>query len=517
MTIAIAHSLRLPRGGTALRSLKFVLAIALIACAASARAAGFFGADQDVVRADVEYLTDAGVLRLPVSTWPLPIDELHRAVAAASEREWPASLNASLRRLEVTLDRYDTPDDDAVIAEGSVHPTPFRFNEPLPRENGELGLELGRDHGRFTFHIAAFAATQPDRRDIPVDRNIARLDGTYGSLQLGNWLFAAGYMPRSWGPSRIDSLILSTNARPVPALSLDRVFSTAPSWRWLRWIGEWRVSAFVGQEENDRDDVKRPLLGGARIVVQPFRTLELGVSRTAQFCGRGRRCNVTTLKDLVLGHTNTNTSAGITPETDPGNDLAGFDVRWHSTVAGLPYAIYAQMIGEDQQGGVPFKYLGEFGLNIAKGFANGSLLNANLEYDNTACSFTRPDPIYYCAYHHYIFNRDGYRYRGNVIGSMWQGDAEVWSLALRWVPSQHTEWRAHLRHGRLNRSNEFVDVYNIPAPTRRDLDGGDVEFLAAVSRSDDIRVGAGLDRFKDPTVHTSTTTPRLYLTWRHRL
>jgi hypothetical protein len=312
----------------------------------------------------------------------------------------------------------------------------------------------------------------------------------------------------------------------MPALAVDRLSAMAPTSRWLRWIGPWRFNMFLGSLEQDRDDVRSPLFAGARITFKPLKKLEIGLSRTAQICGKGRICNFKTFKNLFLGNTNTGTSANVTSATDPGNDEAGFDLRWLSPIGHLPYAITAQMIGEDQQGGFPFKYLGEFGFDTWKSFNNGAALLVNLEYANTACSFTSHNPNVGCAYHHYIFNKDGYRYKGNVIGSSWQGDAEVYSANLRWVQPSGTEIQLHLRHGRLNRF-DYADPYNVPAPGKRELNGIDLEYRYSSQYWGEFRAGAGIDRIRnispasaaaaDPTYGNTANTPRFYLLWRHRV
>jgi hypothetical protein len=489
-----------------------VAALLAVRCEAS----GFFDADQDAVRADIEYLVNAGVLHIPVSTWPMPIDEVHDAVATVDDAALSAGESSAVSRLKLVLDRYDTPDDDAVSAAVSVHPTRFRQNEPLPREDASIGITAGRDYGRFTVHLAASANSRGPKDSVPVDRQRFRIDGSYASMQTGNWLWSVGEMARSWGPSQHDSLILSTNARPIPSVGLDRLSSRAPQSRWLRWVGPWRLSGFLGSLEHDRDDVRDPLFVGARFTFKPLHNLEVGLTRTSQVCGRGRQCNLKTFKNWLFGNTNTGTSAGITTATDPGNDMAGADVRWTSPIGHLPYAVYAQMIGEDQQGGVPFKYLGEFGADMWKAFDSGNVLHVNLEYSNTACSFTRKDPIYGCAYRHYIFSRDGYRYKDRIIGSTWEGDSEVTTLNLRWVKRSGDEWQLHARHGQLNRGGS-ANNYDVAAPTKRNLDGVDIEYRYSSKEWGDFRTGVGIDRLKDPLAGKSADTGRWYLIWRHRI
>ncbi|MBS0614153.1 MAG: hypothetical protein JSS24_13345 [Proteobacteria bacterium] len=490
----------------------------LLSLATECRSSGFFDATQDALRADIEYLINAEVLRLPlVSTWPMPIDEIHDAVAAVDDSALEPAMRAALDRIKQVLDTYDTPDGDEVRAAVSVHPTRFRLNQPIPRDDASAGFLIGRDHGRFTSHLSLSIDSPPARAAVPVDRQLIRPDGSYVSMITGNWIWSAGMLPRSWGPSQDDSVTLSANARPMIAIGLDRMSALAPRGRLLHWIGPWRFNAFFGgKNDNQRDDVKSPLWIGLRFTFKPFRELELGLTRTAQVCGHGRQCNLHTLKNWVFGNTNTGTSADISTATDPGNDEAGFDARWSSNLHGVPFNLYAQMIGEDQQGGVPFKYMGEGGVNLAFNLRSGSLLRVNVEYANTMCSFSTSKPIPYCAYHHYIYDKDGWRYRGYTVGSSWEGDAEVTSATLAWVRPTGNTWTVRARHGQLHR-NDYFDPYNIAAPTRRGLDGADIEWRFDAGYWGAFRSGLGLDRFHDPATNKNTEIGRWYLMWSHRI
>ncbi len=49
-----------------------------------------------------------------------------------------------------------------------------------------------------------------------MDANCAP-DGSYLGVNVGNFMLSAGYIERWWGPGWDGSLILSTNARPIPA------------------------------------------------------------------------------------------------------------------------------------------------------------------------------------------------------------------------------------------------------------------------------------------------------------
>ena len=61
----------------------------------------------------------------------------------------------------------------------------------------------------------------------------------------------------------------------------------------LRWLGPWRFSTFMGQLEEDRD-YPEALLFGMRFESRPLPSLQIAASRSAQWCGEGRPCDLST-------------------------------------------------------------------------------------------------------------------------------------------------------------------------------------------------------------------------------
>ena len=116
-------------------------------------------------------------------------------------------------------------------------------------------------------------------------------------------MLSIGYLERWWGPGAEGTLLLSTNARPVPSISLERQESTPMDVPLLRWLGPWRFLTFMGQLEDDRD-YPDALLFGMRIELRPLPSLQIAASRTAQWCGDGRPCDGGTFWDLLIGNDN---------------------------------------------------------------------------------------------------------------------------------------------------------------------------------------------------------------------
>jgi hypothetical protein len=259
-------------------------------------------------------------------------------------------------------------------------------------------------------------------------------------------MISGGYLDRWWGPGWDGSLILSSNARPLPAIAIDRNEPTPFDVPVLRWLGPWRLSTFMGQFESDRD-YSHALLFGLRAEIRPHPTLQLAASRTAQWCGEGRPCGLDTFWDLLTGNDNDQPL-----DEQPGNQLGGFDLRWSWPGGRVPFAAYAQAIGEDEAGSLPSKYLGLVGAETWGDVLGGSW-RGHVEYADTACGFLDAEPDFGCAYTNVIYTT-GYRYRGRVLGHSMDADGESLGAGALYVDSGGRRWEIGGRNVKLNRAGE---------------------------------------------------------------
>jgi hypothetical protein len=246
----------------------------------------------------------------------------------------------------------------------------------------------------------------------------------------------------------------------MPAISLDRYRSLPVNLPVLRWLGPWRFSGYLGIMENDRPDVDRPAFMGMRLSFKPAPIFEFGMSRTAQFCGKGRRCDLKTFGRMLIGDDNRGLR-GLPddPEAEPGNQMAGFDVRIVSPFKALPIAIYGQEIGEDNSStGIPERYLALFGGETWFFLNSGSVLRAHVEYANTKVKWYNSEIEYDAAYSQGIFFA-GYRYRGRSVGHTSDADSETKSIGFSLTNANGDRWAVLVRNGRLDRCCG-VDPYN---------------------------------------------------------
>ena len=206
-------------------------------------------------------------------------------------------------------------------------------------------------------------------------------DGSYVNLNFGGWVLGAGAVDRNWSYSPNTSLILSTNARPMPTGYIRKNLSQSTS-RLFSWIGPWGGEFFLG-EDNDKN------LMGARLELEPVSGLKVEFLQTAQFTG-----GLGSLGTALIGNTNEGSGASI-------NKMAGFGISYERKAN----RFYMQAIGEDEAGGLPSCWMHLVGFERSMD-VGGKPLSLNLELvdtriDHTENGFCGPNTGYNNGTHPY--------------------------------------------------------------------------------------------------------------------
>lgn len=417
--------------------------------------AGWFESGDAAMRMDLQLLNDAEIIRLPVNHWPLPRAAVAHAIENARESfAINGAVIHALARVRARLTgREGTSPFAATMTIGQAGL--LRDFDSNGREDAELVIRAQgtTEHAAVSLRVSGVLDPE-DGREI-------RADGSHATLRLGNWLLSANTLDRFWGPAHDSSLILSNNARPIPTLMVERAVPMPFESPWLEWLGPWRFSFGIGKMEDDRADIDSPLFMSWRVAIMPLKDVELGFSRTAQFCGKQLACNFDTFANMLAG--NDNVGIDATAEDEPGNQMAGFDIRWASPIGSWPYAVYSQLIGEDESSYLPAKYLAQFGLETWKTFGDGALAQTWVEFADTTCSANRSQPRFGCAYNQGRFSEEGYRYRGRVIGHTTDRDAESIAAGVSYINERGALWTVAARKARLNRDPVFDPTNTVSA------------------------------------------------------
>jgi hypothetical protein len=410
------------------------------------------------LRHDIELLADAGILRGPVTTWPLSWPDIARDALSADGRGLDEATGDALLRVQ-RMSRAASARGYAGAGyrlSGAVEATPLRQFAETPREEGELALRASWLTDHLALNLQGSVVADAD------DQKTYRGDGSYLGINIGNFMISAGLMERWWGPGWDGSLILSTNARPIPSLTLERNYTDAFKTRWLSWLGPWRASIALGEAETHDVALPGVKFMAARVNFKPRPWLEFGLTRTAQMCGGGRECNWGTFTDMLAGRDN-QVDDGRTDD-QPGNQMAGYDMRMRSPWKKLPLAVYTQWIGEDEAGGLPSKFMGLAGIEGWTSTGLGSL-RVRAEYADTTCTFTREEPDFNCAYRNGIYPQ-GYSYRGRIIGHSMDNDSRMISIGVALRRPDGDLYSLTLRRNELNRDGGPHAISTAPVSLR---------------------------------------------------
>jgi hypothetical protein len=451
------------------------------------------------LRHDLELLSDAGIVHAPLTAWPVSWPEIARDLAGMPDTSLPMHIAAAVARVRRAAAEETSTGEwrfEGAVS-GSEQPMALRRFDDVPRESGTLSVAAHYLGKRFAFRgEATGVADASDGKDV-------RPDGSYVAAVMGNWILHAGYIDRWWGPGWEGSLIYGSNQRPIPSITIERNYSDPVQHPAFRWIGQFRFAVTMGQLEEERTDAPNAQLFGMRATWKPHPRLEVGLSRTAQWCGDGRPCDLSTFWDLLVGNDNDQPLA-----EQPGNQMGGFDARW--SLPWAPVAVYAQAIGEDEANFMPSKYLGLAGIEFWGGIGERSW-RVHFEAADTACSFYS-EPQHGCAYRNSNYS-DGYQYYDRVIGHAVDGDSRQLAAGAMLVNGDGSSYELAVQDARVNRwdanpvhsvSPFAAEIRSIDLHHRRALLGGD------------LRVGIGYEErdAEEQGVHDENF--RGYLQWSAR-
>ncbi len=478
-------------------------------CAATATAEVLVPPGDLRVRHDIDLLNDSRVIDVAATAWPISWGEIHTALRSADQTTLTPNQIAAYDRL-LSQSRYGLESDFLTVNVRAAVGQRLRFIrtfENTPRDERELTAQLTWVGERFTVNI------QGTLVDDSFDGDEFRPDGTYIGVALGNWMLTAGWQERWWGPGRDGSLILGTNHRPAPGITLQRNNSIPFETRWLSWMGPWTFTTFM-QHLDDSRVVDDALLFGVRGTIKPIKGLEISLSRTAQWCGEDRPCRLETFGDLLLGRDNV--GVNVDADDEPGNQLGGIDIRW-SLPKGIPVTAYMQWIGEDgrQGGGAIGSWLRQLGLEFY-GTAGGVSHRVHFEVSDTECraggfGFSEREPN--CAYVHPIYN-SGYQYNGKAIGHGMDGDGLSYSAGITLVQSAGHVWNISLRHMELNRQGSPQPNHSV-SPTASDQSDIQITYERQ-SRFGRFTLGAGYVDIDDRVNGVATSDTSLFVQWQSR-
>lgn len=416
-----------------------------------AQASPWLEAQDPYLRQSLLTLSNAGIINVPVNTYPLPWKAVMADLQQVQVHDLPEQLQFAVMHLRHYLFQARNGAQTSIMLQGhSEDLTLAGFGE---QHHEEAKVSVKRQF--IGKHWAA--RLQVNYRKAPVDgSNRTSLDGSYAAVQIKDWILSVDALPLWWGPGQDSALVMSTHARPIEKVQLSRFNNQAFATPLLNWLGPVSFTTFVGQLDPIRRDADDSLLWGSRLTARPLPSLELGLSHSSQMNGTRieRQGNdLTSIDD---------------------NHMLGMDIRYSLPSQFGNAAVYAELANDTARNwGSQSAWLA--GAEMHFGDSN-SAQTFYIEATDTLAKCSDNSVVAgNCFYEHQDYF-SGYRHHGQAIGSMYDTDSRALTLGYRWFDNQGTGWQAKLRSIEFNRDNSQPDVGGHPfyddATKRQQLDIG---------------------------------------------
>ncbi|WP_372870553.1 capsule assembly Wzi family protein [Shewanella sp.] len=438
-------------------------ALSLSLLVSQAQAAPWVDTSDIYLRADIQTLADAGVITVPVNTFPL----MWAGIGLDLGKAEPSLMHPDVASAFARVNYYyrqavDNTGNTRIKGTAATDAARFQHYGSDYREQGELKVSHEYMDNRFAFKLSATAAY-----DAQDDKDF-RLDDSWASMVLGNWVMTAGAVEQWWGPGFDTSMHRTNNARPMPSVMLSRNDAHGFETPWLSWIGPWNLTMGLSWM-NDERAVKDTLLWNFRGSLRPIQQVEIGASWTAQMCGEGQACDLSTVFKALSGSKDCSNDVGFGC-TAYGNQQAGWDIRYGDTWFDIPVGIYLQRTCEDSNGAMPWNLADcakMAGVDTRISFREQQY-KLFLEYTDTLVACGVDDNAFNCFYEHSTYT-SGMRYYRRSLGSTYDSDAETWVLGMIGQFSDSKGMSAFLRYAQLNKDGKNRGGEWVPQTAKEDL------------------------------------------------
>ncbi|MBL0710937.1 MAG: capsule assembly Wzi family protein [Colwellia sp.] len=375
------------------------------------------------LKANIQLLADTGQIITPVTTYPLMWHDIIRDLKAVDVASLTTNQQSAYYYVKHQF-KLAKRNQTRIKAQVGIENKRFTSFGDTPSDKNSIAV-----HSSMMFENIAIKIA-PSYTQNPVDGDKMRLDESYVAAFMGNWVLSLGRQNRWYGPTWDTSLSLTNNARPITALTISRKSAEAFVIPFTEFDIPWTVTSFMGKMDDERT-VKDTLLWGFRLNFKPFKNLELGITRLAQWGGEGHSQNVSTFWDVLVGRTNCGIDDLVCDENtpNPANQQAGYDLRYSFNLFDVPMSFYGQKFAEDGKEGT-LKYLTKAQPQV--GFdAHINIFNnpstVFIELSDSLADCGERDNIGNCYYEHSTYTT-GMRYNGRTIGSTYDNDAKTYVL-----------------------------------------------------------------------------------------
>jgi len=230
----------------------------------SIKASPWIGTDDVYLRSDLQILADAGLITVPVNTFPLPWRaisvQLKQTVSADLSNYVNLAYRHVMYKLNAAKNNYGNSKLEIEAAQESI-PSSFGSNNDI-----EWGITSSSEYDAPLFSIRATAnyAKYHDKDTLQYN-----FDDSYFAVTTGKTNFFIDTQSQWWSPSWLQSLSAEQRVHPSYELGLERTFINIPV------LGDAYFKTGINKLRSSDD---WEYYWRSRLALKPFKSLELSIS-----------------------------------------------------------------------------------------------------------------------------------------------------------------------------------------------------------------------------------------------
>ncbi len=441
-------------------------ALTVITASSASQASPWAEVGDGQLRSDIQLLAAAGVVNDITMHWPLPWAGLLESLSKPGVLEGqPAAVRTAAGRVLNEAQAQLATDGWHISAtvDATNNPSVVYGYDGMNREKADAQISAETMFNTTALRISAGGRWS----DKNHSHGELQLDGSYIAQAFGGMMVYAGAIPHWWGPGWISALALSNNAHPFPQIGIERLSTAQSRSPLLAWLGPWQAEFLVGWLDGPRID-KNTLYNGLHFSFNPLPGLEIGLSRTEEFCGEHHPCKPITYY--------------FNPSNDPKhvnhvNDEATIEVHYTGTAWGTAYEVYTQAMNEDTG---PFTHSGTSHLFGASVWLPVRASTARITAEYTDSIATENIFSFNKVFHGVAYNNGGYpdgmRYRGRTLGFSLDSDSRLASLQMSWINDRNWVYTLSFHHAWISTPQNTTGNVVTTAPVAINLGETRVKF-----------------------------------------
>ena len=403
------------------------------------------------LKANLQHLKNASLLDAPINTYPLMWVDINRSLNKINLSQLSPSEYDSYQQIKNAYQKAKRKELKLSANAASSAKRFTSFGDDYRNKNN-ITLSASSVSDYIAYKLSPTLTTSS------IDGDRFQLNDSYVALRLGNWNFSLGTQDRWWGPGWDSNIGLTNNARPMISAAVTRNVSLPLTIPFTdNYQIPWNVTSFMGKMEEDRH-ISDTLLWGFRFTFIPIENLEISLIRLAQWGGDGRSKSLSTFVDLFLGKDNCGIDGldcGANKENEPGNQQAGYDLRYSFQLFNTPMSFYGQYFGEDGDASGGINFITKPAVQVGfDGQINlfSQTTTVFIEYTDTYKTCGKNEVVGNCFFEHHIY-QTGMRYKKRNIGHLYDNDAESIVLGLIGQTENGLKWDTRLRYIQLNQDD----------------------------------------------------------------